>query len=170
MIHLEHEVYCAAAGDCQCGRQTVKVRVFDPEKAKSVVSEQNRRFPKTITLLAPGTKGSSIEGLHVAAEKCADVQRLLGTRQLQVRKVESADPPQAVEDVTPPAGGEAGGAPETAMLPPAESTSGVAEQTPLVPAPEPGAAAPETVPARPKPRRGESGPATQAPVGPPTSG
>lgn len=89
-IHLEHTVYCAAAGDCRCDRRKAGSSTFDPAKKKRVVSQNNVRLPAAVTLSAAGTPGDTIE-LHPAVLQTADAKRLLAARAIRVKPV--ASPP-----------------------------------------------------------------------------
>lgn len=93
VIHLTHEVYCAAAGDCRCKRDPVLVEVFDEAKKKRVKSTQNKRLPHTITLSAAGTEGDSIEGLHPAVLKTEDGARFLAARQIKWVEMKPVEAP-----------------------------------------------------------------------------
>lgn len=83
-IHLDHEVYCAQAGDCACPRQKRSRVDIDAAKRRTVVALENQRFPRAITLNAPGTPGSTAE-LHRAVLETPDGIRLLAARQIRVK-------------------------------------------------------------------------------------
>ncbi len=84
-IHLDHEVYCAQAGDCACDRQKRGRVDVDEQKRRKVVAAENKRFPRAITLNAPGTPGSTVE-LHRAVLETPDGKRLLAERKVRVKE------------------------------------------------------------------------------------
>lgn len=92
-IHLDHETYCAAAGDCRCTRQPASRVDYDPERKKRVVAVETKRFPEAITLNAPGTPGAQSKPLHPAVLKTAD-----GAALLAARKIRSADTSEKPEN------------------------------------------------------------------------
>lgn len=123
ILHLEHEVYCAAAGDCGCTRLPVRGSVFDPAQQKKLPQVMNQRFPRAITLNAPGTKGSKLAGLHPSAEKCADVVAAIEAHKIRVTK-DAAEQPAAAP-ASPP------------KVDPAPDKAPRAARKPVTPAPPP---------------------------------
>lgn len=130
-LHLPHDIVCAASGECGCTRQSVGVPVVDPATRKSRVEQRIQRFPRTITLLAKGSKGDAMTGLHTSVLLAPDVAAAIARREIAVVKtVEPAAPmaqppaPPAPEPVAQVAEGPAEAPTETPPDAPAETKTG----------------------------------------------
>lgn len=110
-FHLPHEVVCAAVGACSCLRTKAGVSRVDPETRKRVSDPVNRRVPGTLSLMARGTAGSTLTGLHPAVLEAPEVKAALARRDVRVvvapqaaapaPKDPPASPPQADDPAQP---------------------------------------------------------------------
>lgn len=100
-LHLPHDIVCAASGECGCTRQSVGVPVVDPATRKSRVEQRIQRFPRTITLLAKGSRGDAMAGLRVSVLLAPDVADAITRRQIAVVKTVEPEAPVAQPPALP---------------------------------------------------------------------
>lgn len=134
-LHLPHDIVCAASGECGCSRVQTSVTRIDPATRKPVAEGRVQRFPRVVTLLAKGSKGDAVDGLHPSVLKAPDVVAAIARRAVLAGEMKAELAP-APDVASPPA-----------AAPAVESAEPPAEAPPPDPAPPAAATDPEA-PAR----------------------
>lgn len=94
-LHLPHDVVCAASGECACQRVNTAITKIDPASRKTYAEGRTQRFPRTITLLAKGSRGDMVTGLHASVLDAPEVKAAIARKAVQVVSVPAEPAPAA---------------------------------------------------------------------------